>query len=143
MYDLIIIGAGPAGITAAIYASRRKLNFCVISLDIGGQVSWSSDVDNYPGLPDLPGVDVVQKFQEHMRDYKIKVKQEEVKNLTKKGKICIVKTKKNIYESKAVLIASGKSPRKLNVPGEEEFLGKGVNYCATCDAPLFLSLIHI
>lgn len=137
LYDLIIIGAGPAGMTASIYAARRKLKFLIISLDIGGQMSWSSDVDNYPGLPDLPGIDVVKKFQEHLNDYNIKVKQEEVLSLGKKGKICIVKTKKNIYESKAVLIASGKKPRELKVPGEKEFLGKGVNYCATCHTPLF------
>ena len=136
MYDIIIIGAGPAGITAAIYAARRKLNFLVLSLDIGGQMSWSSDVDNYPGLPDLPGVDVVEKFQKHMKDYNIKVKQEEVINVQKKLRTFVVKTKKFSYEAKTVLIASGKKPKKLNVPGEEEFLGKGVNYCATCDAPL-------
>jgi len=136
IYDIIIIGAGPAGITAAIYAARRKLNFLVLSLDIGGQMSWSSDVDNYPGLPDLPGVDVVEKFQKHMKDYNIKVKQEEVIDVQKKLRTFVVKTKKFSYEAKTVLIASGKKPKKLNVPGEEEFLGKGVNYCATCDAPL-------
>ena len=136
MYDLIIIGAGPAGMTAAIYAARRKLKFLILSLDIGGQMSWSSDVDNYPGLPDLAGVEVVKKFNEHMEDYNIKVKKEEVKNIKTKGKLLEVKTKKSIYQTKAVIIASGKKPRKLGVPGEEEFLGKGISYCATCDALL-------
>lgn len=136
MYDLIIIGAGPAGMTAAIYAARRKIKFLILSLDIGGQMSWSSDVDNYPGLPDLAGIEVVKKFYEHMKDYNIKVRQEEVANLKKKGKILIVKTKKNSYETKALIIASGKKPRKLNVPGEEKFIGRGVSYCAVCDAPL-------
>jgi len=137
LYDLIILGAGPAGMTAAIYAARRKIKFLMLSLDIGGQMSWSSDVDNYPGLPDLPGVEVVKKFQKHISDYNIKPKIEEVVDIKRKGKVLLVKTKKSSYETKAILIASGKKPRKLNVPGEEEFLNKGVNYCATCDAPLF------
>lgn len=139
MYDLIIIGAGPAGMTAAIYAARRKIRFLILSMDVGGQMGWSSEVDNYPGVPDQTGIALVNKFQQHMQDYKIKIKQEEVLKLEKdkKRKICVVKTRKNIYESKAVIVASGKKPKKLEVPGEEEFTGKGVNYCATCDAPLF------
>lgn len=136
LYDLIIIGAGPAGMTAAIYAARRKIKFLILTLDIGGQMSWSSDVDNYPGLPDLPGIEVVKKFQKHMSDYNIKPRIEDVIDIKRKGKILLVKTKKNIYETKTIIIASGKKPKKLNVPGEEEFLNKGVNYCATCDAPL-------
>jgi alkyl hydroperoxide reductase subunit F len=137
MYDLIIVGAGPAGITAAIYAARRKINFIIISLDVGGQMSWSSDVDNYPGITHISGVELANNFRKHLEIYGIKIKQEEIEKISKKKNICVVKTKKNIYESKAVLIASGKSPRKLGVPGEEEFLGKGVNYCAVCDAPLY------
>ena len=94
IYDLIIIGAGPGGITAAIYAARNKMNFLVISMDIGGQMNWSSEVDNYPGMPDLTGIQITTKFFEHMKDYDIKVKKEEVIDLSKKGNICIVKTKK-------------------------------------------------
>ena len=137
IYDLIIVGAGPAGMTAAIYAARRKLNFIIISLDVGGQVGWSSEVDNYPGLPDLTGIQLVERFRKHMADYKIQVKQEEIIKVRKTGKLINVKTKKNNYQSKAVVIGAGKKPRKLGVPGEEQFTGKGVNYCATCDAPLF------
>jgi len=136
LYDLIIIGSGPAGMTAAIYAARRKIKFIILSMDIGGQMSWSSDVDNYPGLPDLAGVELVKRFNEHMKNYKINIKQEEVKKIFRKGKTIIVETRKNKYESKTVIIASGKSPRKLNVSGEEKYLGKGVSYCAVCDAPL-------
>ncbi len=137
LYDLIIIGAGPAGITAAIYAARRKIKFLLLSIDLGGQMVWSSKIDNYPGIPDTSGIDMTQKFQKHIKDYNIKVKQEEVLKLSKEGKLCIIKTKKGIYQSKTVIIASGKKPKKLNVPGEEKFLGKGVNYCATCHAPSF------
>ena len=73
MYDLIIIGAGPAGMTAAIYAARRKLKFLIISLDVGGQMSWSSEVDNYPGIYDSTGIQLTQRFQTHMKEYNIKV----------------------------------------------------------------------
>ncbi len=141
MYDLIIIGAGPAGMTAAIYAARRKINFLIISLDVGGQMSWSSAVENYPGTTNVSGVELVRNFQQHMGIYGIKVKQEEIIKLSKKGRLCVVKTKRGIYEAKAVIIATGKSPRKLNVPGEEKFFGKGVNYCATCDAPFYKNKI--
>ena len=123
--------------TAAIYAARRKLNFLIVSLDVGGQIGWSSEVDNYPGLPDLTGIQLVERFQKHMKDYNIKVKQEEIVKVSKKIKKISVKTKNNIYESKAVIMCIGKKPKKLGVPGEEDFIGKGVNFCATCDAPLF------
>ncbi|NQU52096.1 MAG: FAD-dependent oxidoreductase [Bacteroidetes bacterium] len=137
MYDLIIIGAGPAGMTAAIYAARRKIDFLIISMDVGGQMTWSSEVKNYPGTNTLTGIELSNKFQEHMKEYKINVKSEEILKLSKKGKTCVVKTKQNKYESKAVIITTGKKPKKLGVPGEDKYLGKGVNYCATCDAPLF------
>ena len=91
--DLIIIGAGPAGMTAAIYAARRKINFIILSMDIGGQMGWSSDVDNYPGIPDLAGVELVKKFNEHLKEYKIEVKNEEVLKLEKQGKIKIIDNK--------------------------------------------------
>jgi len=133
MYDLIIIGAGPAGITAAIYAARRNLNFIVLSMDIGGQVAWSTEVENYTGIHLMAGVELVRKFREHMKDYKIKVKQEEVCDIKKKGKSFEIKTKKGKYSSKAVIVASGKSPRKLGIKGEDKFNGKGVFYCALCD----------
>ena len=136
MLDLIIIGAGPAGMTAAIYAARRKVNFLVLGLAMGGQMSWSSDVDNYPGVPDIAGVELTKKFYEHMQEYKIQIKQEEVVKVEKKGKVIEVETKKSKYQAKAVIIASGKAPRKLNVPGEDKFLGSGISYCAVCDAPL-------
>jgi NADH-dependent peroxiredoxin subunit F len=137
IYDLIIVGAGPAGMTAAIYAARRKINFILISLDVGGQMSWSSAVENYPGTTSISGVELVRNFQKHMQVYGINIKQEEVVKIGKNKKLCFVKTKRNNYEGKAVIIACGKSPRKLGVVGEEEFFGKGVNYCATCDAPFY------
>ena len=121
IYDLIIVGAGPGGMSAAIYAARRKINFFVISMDMGGQLAWSTEVDNYPGIKKLRGLELVNSFKEHMDSYGVNVKQEEVISVDKKGKVCVVKTKNNVYESKAVIIASGKSPKKLNVPGDEKF----------------------
>jgi alkyl hydroperoxide reductase subunit F len=136
LYDLIIIGAGPAGITAAIYAARKKLHFLVITKDIGGQPLLSPDVENYLGYHYLSGRELVKKFEEHMMDYKIEVKIEEVKNIEKSEVVRVI-TDKNTYESKTLIIASGKSYKNLNILGEKEFLGKGISHCATCDAPLF------
>ncbi|MBU0894507.1 MAG: FAD-dependent oxidoreductase [Nanoarchaeota archaeon] len=134
---MVIIGAGPSGMTAAIYAARRKIKFLILSMDIGGQMNWSSEVDNYPGIPDITGIEIVKKFNEHLKDYNIKVKNEEVLDIKQKGKILIVKTKKTTYETKTIIIGSGKKPKKLNISGEDNLLGKGVSYCATCDAPLY------
>jgi len=138
MYDLIIIGAGPAGITAAVYAARKHLDTLVITKDIGGQAAWSGDIENYTGYQFITGPELAAKFEEHMRGYNIAVKEnEEAIEVKKVGNIISVKTNKNEYQSKSVIIASGKKSRELNVPGEKEFKNRGLTYCATCDAPLF------
>lgn len=138
MYDLIIIGAGPAGITAAIYAIRKKLNLLVISKDIGGQTAWSGDIENYTGYQFITGPELTLRFEEHMRKYNTPMKEgEEVVDIKKVGDRVIVKTDKGAYESKTVIVASGKRSRELNVPGEKEFKNKGLTYCATCDGPIF------
>ncbi len=138
MYDLIIIGAGPAGITAAVYAARKKLNILVISRDIGGQAAWSGDIENYTGYQFITGLELAAKFEEHMRKYGIALKENEaVIDLSNKPEVQTVKTDKGIYESRAVIVASGKRSRELGVPGEKEFKNKGLTYCATCDGPLF------
>ncbi|MBW3004955.1 FAD-dependent oxidoreductase [Candidatus Woesearchaeota archaeon] len=138
VYDLIIIGGGPAGLSAAIYAARQKISFIVLTGNIGGQTLWSTEVENYLGFHTMTGEQLVEKFEEHLKEYKIDVhEQEPVEAVKKKGKAFEVKTKKGTYQTKTVIIASGKQPRKLNVPGEKELYGKGVTYCATCDAPLY------
>ena len=138
MYDLIIIGAGPAGITASVYAARKRLEFLVITKDIGGQTAWSGDIENYTGYQFITGPDLTAKFEEHMRRYKVELKEnEEVLELEKRNTLIRIKTSKVEYESKAVIIASGKRSRELGVPGEKEFKNKGLTYCATCDGPLF------
>ncbi|MDO8489428.1 MAG: FAD-dependent oxidoreductase [Candidatus Omnitrophota bacterium] len=138
IYDLIIIGAGPAGITASVYAARKKLNFLLISLDIGGQTAWSGDIENYTGYQFITGPELTLKFEEHMRKYGLALKEnEEVLEIEKSGQVCLVRTNKANYQSRAVIIASGKKSRQLGVPGEKEFKNHGLTYCATCDGPLF------
>ncbi|MEM3421790.1 MAG: FAD-dependent oxidoreductase [Candidatus Hadarchaeum sp.] len=137
MYELIIIGAGPAGITASIYAARKRMNFLVITKDIGGQAALSGDVENYTGYQYITGAELVKKFEEHMREFNIEVKFEEVVGIEKTDGSFRVRTNKGLYESETLIIASGARPRMLNIPGELEFKNRGVTYCATCDAPLF------
>ena len=138
IYDLIIIGAGPAGITASVYAARKKLNFLVISLDIGGQAAWSGDIENYTGYQFITGPELAQKFEEHMRKYAIELKEnEEVIELKKSGEVISVKTNKAQYQARTVIIASGKKSKELGVAGETGFKNHGLTYCATCDGPLF------
>lgn len=138
MYDLIIIGAGPAGITASVYAARKKIDFLVITKDIGGQTAYSGDIENYTGYQFITGPELAAKFEEHMRQYSTALKENEaVIEVTKQGKVVSVKTQNNVYTAWTVIIASGKKSRELNVPGENNFKNKGLTYCATCDAPLF------
>jgi alkyl hydroperoxide reductase subunit F len=140
MYETIIIGGGPAGMAAAIYFARQKVNFLMFAGNIGGQTLWSAEVENYLGFHLLNGPDLVAKFQEHLKDYKddFEMKTGEfVTDIQKSDAGFIVKTAKGEYEAKTVLIATGTKHRELGVPGETEYKGKGVTYCATCDAPLF------
>ncbi|MCK5451396.1 MAG: FAD-dependent oxidoreductase [Candidatus Omnitrophica bacterium] len=138
-YDLIIVGAGPAGITAGIYAARKKMDCLVITEDIGGQTIWSGDVENYTGYRFMTGSELASKFEEHIKKYSIGIKEgERVNSLAKTGDIVRVVTNKDIYYSKTAIIASGKRSKELGVPGEKEFKRKGLTYCATCDGPLFL-----
>jgi len=137
MHELIIIGAGAAGMSAAIYAARQKLDFLVISKDVGGQTLLSSDVENYLGFRNINGAQLVERFKEHLEDYKIGIIEEEAIAVEKIRKGFRVKTNGKAYESKVLIIATGEHPKKLNILGEKEFYGKGLTYCATCDAPLF------
>jgi len=137
MYELIIIGAGPAGITASIYAARKRMNFITIAKDIGGQAALSSDIENYTGYQYITGAELSKKFEEHAREFNIVLKFEEVLKIEKLNGDFRVITNNGSYDSRSLIIASGAKPRTLNVPGEKEFKNRGVTYCATCDAPLF------
>jgi len=138
MYDIIIIGAGPAGLCAALYAARQKLNTLVISKNIGGQALWSADVENYLGFENISGTDLSEKFLEHVNKYNIEFKEDEsVESINKNERTFEVQTDKDKYKAKVIIITSGKKPRKLGVKGEDELLGKGISYCATCDGAFF------
>ncbi|MBI2580744.1 NAD(P)-binding domain-containing protein [Candidatus Woesearchaeota archaeon] len=138
MYDLVIIGGGPAALAAAVYAARQKISFVMVAENIGGQTAISADIENYLGFPATNGPELSGFFEKHIRKYGIDVKEgEKAIDVKRSGKNFIVKTAAAAYETKTVLIASGKKPRKLNIPGEERLYRKGVTYCATCDAPLF------
>lgn len=138
MHDLIIIGAGPAGLTAAIYAARKKLNTLVLAKDVGGQAALSWEVENYLGYNLISGAELVMKFREHVEKFGVEFREgAEVNSLVKKDGSFEVSVGDGKFQAKAVIVASGKNPRRLNVPGEKEFAGKGIAYCATCDAPLF------
>ncbi len=142
MYDLIIIGAGPAGVAAAIYAQRAKLNTLVLEKQpmSGGQVVNTYEVDNYPGLPGVSGMELSDKFREHAGKLGVTFVQEELEKVEDLGSKKLVVTNKQTYETKAVLIATGATHRKLDVPGEDELSGMGVSYCATCDGAFFRNL---
>ena len=138
-YDVIIIGAGPAGITAAIYADRAGLKTLVLEkLFVGGQIVNTYEVENYPGFSHILGQDLVLKLGEHVAAFKdIELKREAVIDVYLQGDIKVVKTKKNSYDAKSVIIATGATPRYLNVPGEDIYKSKGVSYCGTCDGALY------
>lgn len=141
MHDLIIVGAGPAGITASIYASRKKMDFLVISKDVGGQTLWTANIENYTGFQMIPGTDLITRFNSHLEQAGVNLKENEnVLDIESKDGIVSVKTSRGEYQSKTLIIASGKKPRKLGAKGEDEFRNKGVAYCATCDAPVFSNM---
>lgn len=142
LYDIIIVGAGPAGMTAGVYAARKKLKTLIISKDIGGQASWSSDIENYLGFSMITGPDLVKKFEDHLDEFKedleLRISISGIKDIKKKGKNFVIATGDGKSETaKAIIIAGGKVPRMLGITGEKEFLNRGVAYCAYCDGPLF------
>lgn len=142
MYDLIILGGGPAGLTAAVYAARKKIYTLLLSKDIGGQVLWTTGVENYMGYQYIEGFELMKKFEEQVKQFPIDQKiAEGIINLSRvEGGFGIATDKGEKHQSKAVIIATGKRPRQLNVPGEEALKGKGVTYCAICDGPLFADM---
>lgn len=139
LYDLIIIGGGPAGITAGIFGARKKLNALLITKDFLGQVNRTSRIDNYPGFFGISGPKMIKIFEEHLKNFEIQIReQESVIKIEKRENNFLVKTdKENEYLTKTVIVATGRNPRPLKVPGEKEFIGKGVSYCSLCDAPFF------
>lgn len=139
IYDLAILGAGPAGICAAIYATRGKLNTLWLEKKFvqGGQIVDTYEVDNYPGLPGITGLDLGETMVNHAEKLGIKPKREPVLSIEEENGLKVIRTKKNRYMAKAVILACGAAHRQLGIPGEEELSGMGVSYCATCDGAFF------
>lgn len=142
LYDCLIIGAGPAGLSAGIYAGRARLRTAVFEKkQIGGQAALTWGLENYPGsIEDPTGPKITARMKEQAESFGAEIKHEEVKSVDFSGKIKKVVTNKGSYEAKAVILAPGASHIRLGIPGEEEFTGKGVSYCATCDADFFTDL---
>ena len=138
-YDLVIIGGGPAGLTAGLYAARARLNILLIEkLVPGGQIISTDWIENYPGFPDgISGVDLVGKMTEQVKRFDLNIESGEVLSLDLSGPVKEVRLDGKTIAARAVIIASGASPRKLGVPGEDTFYGKGVSFCATCDGPFY------
>jgi len=139
MYDVIIIGGGPAGLTAAIYLIRKKANIVVITQKVGGQIVDGPLMENFPGFEKITGSEFAQKVRAQAEKLGVKIIEgAEVRKITKIGEDFEVEgTGWEKIQAKSILICSGKSPRKLNVPGEDKFMGKGISPCVTCDGPLF------
>ena len=137
MYDVIIIGAGAAGLGAGLYAARYKLNVMIVGQILGGTGLEAHKVDNWIGDPAVSGGDLMDKFVKHVREYKVPIVEEMVTKVVKKAKKFVVVTDKKKYKCKTLIFALGMKHRKLDIKGEKEFAGRGVSYCYTCDAPFF------
>lgn len=137
-YDIAIVGSGPAGYTASIYASRYKLKNIVFGKLIGGTITEAHKVCNYPGLPDISGIDLGYKFHEQAKDLGGEYSTESITEITKEGEIFKLLTDSNKqYFARTVILATGTERNKLAIPGEDKYIGKGLSYCATCDASFY------
>lgn len=136
IYDVAIIGAGAAGLTAAIYCARYKMKTIVLADDVGGAIVDAHIVENWPGIQSIPGLDLMMQFRDHARKFDVPVLEEEAIAIEGQGPFQVT-TKNQRIQAKTLILALGTKRRQLNVKGEKEFLGKGVSYCATCDAPFY------
>lgn len=138
MYDLIIIGGGPAGLTAGIYTQRARLKTLLLEkAAVGGQISVSDVIENYPGFSSISGAGLMEKFEEQARGLGLEIQFTDVLDIRDIGKEKLVKTSDGDISAKSIIVATGAKPKILGIPGEKEFTGKGVSYCATCDGPFF------
>lgn len=138
IYDTIIIGAGPAGFTAAIFATRREMKTLVIGREVGGQIVWAGEIENYPGFKSIKNYEFIERFKDQAISCGAEFKEAEVEKIEKLADDTFkILTSKEEFITKSVILAIGLSPRRLAVPGELEFSGKGVSYCANCDGPFY------
>ncbi|MFA5176787.1 MAG: thioredoxin-disulfide reductase [Candidatus Omnitrophota bacterium] len=139
MHDLIIIGAGPAGLTAALYAGRFKLDTLVFEkMSAGGQILLSPEIENYPGFPEgISTFELMNKFKQQVEGLGLKIDDQEVLEIAEQGGSYQVRTQAGNFEARSVVVASGAQAKRLGVKGEDKFIGRGVSYCGTCDGPLF------
>ncbi|MBC7338666.1 MAG: thioredoxin-disulfide reductase [Firmicutes bacterium] len=139
VYDVVVLGAGPAGLTAAIYAGRARLDTVVIDHGVpGGQVATTDMVENYPGFPQgVSGAELAGLMNEQAERFGARIEMAEVEGLAREGDLWRVDTSEGPYRARAVIVATGTRPRELGVPGEKEFRGRGISYCATCDGAFF------
>lgn len=137
IYDVIIVGAGPAGLAAGIYASRRALVTLILSSNLGGQAATTFEIENYPGFDLIDGLTLTTKFAKQAQKFGAQIKYSEVKGIFKNGKNFMVRAATEEYQARSIILAFGLEHRSLAVPGEKEFTGRGVSYCAVCDGPLF------
>ncbi|MBI5814374.1 MAG: thioredoxin-disulfide reductase [Nitrospinae bacterium] len=138
MYDCVIIGGGPGGMTAAIYATRARLNTLVLEkLGVGGQIALSDIIENYPGFPSLSGGALMKHFEDHARGLGVEIKFAQVDKITVSGDTRVLETSEGAIETKSVIICTGAEPKKLGFTGEEEFTGRGISTCGTCDGPFY------
>lgn len=138
MYDVIIIGSGPAGMTAGIFAVRREMKTLIIGQEVGGQLIWANEIENYPGFETIKSFDLINKIKEQTIKAGAEFKEDEVKKIEKtiEGNFLLY-TSRETFEARSVIVAMGLSPRRLATPGELEFSGRGVSYCANCDGPFY------
>ncbi len=136
VYDVIIVGGGPAGYSAATYSARNKLSTLVLARDIG-VLSYATNVENYPGHESISGPELVQKFEKQAKDFGAEIKKKEVIKAEKKDRKFKISTRDNTYEGKTLIFALGTKKEKLKIENEDNFIGKGISYCAICDAPFF------
>ncbi|HPM76604.1 MAG TPA: FAD-dependent oxidoreductase [bacterium] len=138
-YDLLVVGGGPAAMTAVVYAARKTLRVAMLAKDVGGQMGWTSEIENYMGFQTITGQELTQKFREQVEQFDVPIALDQnVTKIEKRGESFVATLEDGqSFRGRTLIIATGKRDRPLNVPGEKEFVGKGVAYCATCDAPFY------
>ncbi len=138
IYDIAIIGAGAAGCTAAIYSARRNLKTILFDMkSIGGLFREATIIENYPGFEKISGIELAMKFMNHVKTLPVKIIQSSVENIEKEKNLFEIRTEQGSFTAKSIIITSGLQPKGLGLENEKRFIGRGVSYCATCDAPLF------